>query len=174
MQIDTASDGVSPDANTSLSSQRVMPTPSNVGDRLKIWRRSCGATQKEWADSLGVDVGTLRKYELGLNVPGGLFLARLCLHGLSINWLLLGQGAMNTSPNEKSMPSHTLTRITELANAMEVLRNSDIDKFDMLLSGFVARCREATHFAQLVKQVDAQRDTSPAPLEPGTGPFDAY
>ena len=174
MQINSFSGRVIPETIDSPSSAEAPPTASEVGDRLKLWRRSRGVTQKDFAESLGVDVGTLRKYELGLNVPGGLFLARLCGHGLNINWLLLGGGTMSQPSSEQAMPAHAMNRINELANAMEILRNCDTDKFDMLLSGFVARCREAVHLAQLEKQMNAHRETAPAQHETGAGPFDAY
>lgn len=174
MQINSFSGRVIPESNDSTSPVEAPPTASEVGERLKLWRRSRGVTQKDFAESLGVDVGTLRKYELGLNVPGGLFLARLCGHGVSINWVLLGSGTMIQPSSEQTMPAQAMNRINELANAMEILRGCDMDKFDMLLSGFIARCREAVHLAQLEKQMDAHRETAPAPLFTGTGPFDTY
>ena len=174
MQIDTVSNEVFPEWRGDDVPLGVAPTPSAIGDRLKLWRRSHGATQKDFADALGVDVGTLRKYELGLNVPGGLFLARLSSHGLNINWLLLGEHVMLRQDCKRTLTHQMGGQILELADAMEVLHNSDPAKFDMLISGFLARCLEATRFANLVKQVDAQRDTLPAPLEGGPGPFDTY
>lgn len=145
------------------------PTSTEIGERLKIWRRAQGVTQKEYADLLDVDVGTLRKYELGINVPGGLFLARLSAHGLNINWLLMGESSMLKQPGQRMLSSETATRIVELSDAMEKLHTTDPEKFNLLMAGFIARCEEATHLSYLEKRlVHTERSSlaSPAPSTP--------
>lgn len=132
------------------------PTPAQMGERLRAWRRSLAMTQKEAAVLLGIDEGTLRKYELGLNVPGGLFLSRVCQQGVNINWLLLGNSQMHCPEGLNRAAPSASRRISQLAAGLETLRAIEPEKYELLINGFISRCIEAIEFATLVRKVESQ------------------
>ncbi|MDD3938014.1 helix-turn-helix domain-containing protein [Rhodoferax sp.] len=66
----------------------------DIGQRLKQWRSFVGTTQAEFSRQIDVHVGVLKKYEAGQNVPGGAALASIAKTGVSLDWLLTGQGNM--------------------------------------------------------------------------------
>ena len=65
-----------------------------VAIRLRHWRTVLKLTQAKMADRLKIDVGVLRRYENGVNIPGGRHLIAIGGTGLDLNWLLLGRGEM--------------------------------------------------------------------------------
>lgn len=67
---------------------------TEIGARIKAWRKAIGLTQAEFARRLGVHIGVLKKYEQGLNIPGGEALAAIAKTGVNMNWLLTGEGDM--------------------------------------------------------------------------------
>lgn len=69
-----------------------------IGCRLRKWRIALGLTQAQLADRLGVHIGVLKKYEQGLNVPGGEALAAIARTGVDMRWLLTGEGEMLPKP----------------------------------------------------------------------------
>ena len=69
-----------------------------IGGRLKQWRIALGLTQAQLAERLGVHIGVLKKYEQGLNVPGGEALAAIAKTGVDMRWLLTGEGEMLPKP----------------------------------------------------------------------------
>jgi len=141
-------------------------TPSSVGLRLKIWRRSRHETQESLAKILEVDVGVLRKYENGVNAPGSQFLGRACAKGLNINWLLSGYGPMLKPDVLNSMAPEVGAKILGLGEVLAKLERIDSEKFDILLRGFTLRTVEAQRTAELeqeskVKEEIAVRSTAP-------------
>lgn len=48
-----------------------LPTPSGIGDQLRAWRRRQGLSGKAAAERLGVDEGTLSRWERGIWKPKG-------------------------------------------------------------------------------------------------------
>jgi transcriptional regulator with XRE-family HTH domain len=68
--------------------------------RLRAWRDALGLTQAQLADRLGVHIGVLKKYEQGVNIPGGEALAALARTGVNVNWLLTGEGSMRPAAPE--------------------------------------------------------------------------
>lgn len=66
----------------------------SVSGRLRAIREHLGESQKSM--SLRMDLGstTWQTYERGLNLPVGGVLARLAEMGLSVDWLLTGEGSM--------------------------------------------------------------------------------
>jgi transcriptional regulator with XRE-family HTH domain len=56
-----------------------------VAQRLREWRKKLALTQMALAERLNIDIGVLRKYENGINVPGGRVLASLGETGVNLN-----------------------------------------------------------------------------------------
>ena len=110
------------------------PIPA-YAQRLRQWRKHQGLNQIEMAQRLGVDVGVLRKYENGVNFPGGRFLETLGKAGLNLNWLLLGTGAMFEQPGLQGNDGECsferrMQAIKELLGDLcEDTRSSAIDEF---------------------------------------------
>jgi len=65
-----------------------------IGGRIRSWRVAIGLTQVEFAKRLGVHIGVLKKYEQGVNIPGGEVLAAIAKTGVNMTWLLTGEGEM--------------------------------------------------------------------------------
>lgn len=57
-----------------------------------MWRDHLGLNQQQFADLLKMNIGTLRKYELSINLPGSEALAAFGTTGVSLDWLVLGRG----------------------------------------------------------------------------------
>ncbi|WP_333709417.1 helix-turn-helix transcriptional regulator [Tepidimonas ignava] len=74
-----------------------------IGSRLRQWRITLGLTQAQLAERLGVHIGVLKKYEQGLNVPGGEALAAIARTGVNMTWLLTGEGEMLPVKPEKTI-----------------------------------------------------------------------
>lgn len=129
-------------------------TPTYIGERLREWRRSKGKTQIEMAEDIGIDVGTLRKYELGINAPGSVFLGRVYALGVNVNWLLGGAEPMlkEFDPDDLAVAEES---IRDLSASLKRLRALDREKFGLLVRGFVARTMEAEHLANLEKRINA-------------------
>jgi transcriptional regulator with XRE-family HTH domain len=127
----------------------------NIGERIRAWRRSMSKTQAELADELAVDVGTLRKYELGMNAPGSLFLIKMYALGANINWVLGGEESMLRDTNQSDLVLAEAS-IQELREALRGLHSMDVAKFRLLVTGFVARTKEAVHLANLELQLKSK------------------
>lgn len=80
---------------------------TDIGARIKQWRHALGLTQAELAQRLEVHIGVLKKYEQGLNVPGGEALAAIAKTGVNMTWLLTGEGEMMA----KSAPDHDFSAV---------------------------------------------------------------
>lgn len=66
----------------------------SIGYRIRAWRHALGLTQAAFSERIGVHIGVLKKYEQGLNIPGGEALAAIAKTGVNMNWLLTGDGEM--------------------------------------------------------------------------------
>lgn len=62
------------------------------GQRLKIVIEKYFSSQRDLADKLNIDQGNLNRYLNGKVQPGLDFLSKLYENGISINWLLSGEG----------------------------------------------------------------------------------
>jgi transcriptional regulator with XRE-family HTH domain len=65
-----------------------------------VWRDHLGLNQQQFADLLNMNIGSLRKYELSINLPGSEALAAFGATGVSLDWLVLGRGEMLAQPSE--------------------------------------------------------------------------
>ncbi len=75
---------------------------ATFGDRLAAGREAAGLTQKELAQRVGIKVSTLRAWEEDLSEPRANRLSMLAgLLGVSISWLLTGDGEGVSAPDEE-------------------------------------------------------------------------
>ena len=65
-----------------------------IYNRIKEIREFLGLSQKAISEKLGCSYQAWQGYEAGNNLPGGKILQRLNILGVSIDWLLTGQGAI--------------------------------------------------------------------------------
>lgn len=64
------------------------------GIAARLRRVRAGATQAAFAERLGVDIRTVKRWEAGSLLPNGTSLLNLMLsYGIDANWLLSGKGA---------------------------------------------------------------------------------
>lgn len=61
-------------------------------DRMKEIRKDRGFNQKQMAESMGVSLRTLQRYEEGSKVPDVTLLVDLALSGYNLHWLITGDG----------------------------------------------------------------------------------
>lgn len=73
-----------------------------MNKRLKLLReKNLNLTQGKFADSLGVPLTTISKYERGEVKPASEFLIKLSkIYGVNLNWLLTGEGTMFKSGSQ--------------------------------------------------------------------------
>lgn len=122
-----------------------------VAQRLRAWRDHLGLTQIKLAGRLGIDIGVLRKYENGINVPGGRVLASLGETGVNLNWLLTGDGQMdvrqppNTDLQWSNNPDLT-RRLTAIANLLDGIED---EKRSSVLDEIFSRVQESKRIADL-------------------------
>jgi len=64
----------------------------SFGNRFREIRKDIGLNQKDMAESLGVGISTIQRYENGSSVPGGMLLVDLAQQGVNIHWLISGDG----------------------------------------------------------------------------------
>ncbi|CAN7645462.1 helix-turn-helix domain-containing protein [Acidovorax sp. LjRoot129] len=133
-----------------------------IGERLREWRRSLEKTQAEMASLLGVNIGVLRKYEIGLNAPGGLILTVACEKGLNVSWLLTGKGPMLVSLVPEQRYSTSDGVLEKLCESLEALRHLDPEKYLVLSRGFILRSVEAGEHAALKRAAVMREELSRA------------
>jgi transcriptional regulator with XRE-family HTH domain len=138
---------------------------SEIGERLREWRQALGLTQAQLAERLGVHIGVLKKYEQGVNVPGGEPLGALARTGVNVNWLLTGEGEMRSAPalGEPATPAYLAAdhpqaerwrKLIELVDGIE-----DTERRSALLSEWFSRAQDASELMQIRRLL---RDRKPA------------
>jgi phage repressor protein C with HTH and peptisase S24 domain len=73
-----------------------MPVSSSLSDRLRKVRELKGLTQKQFATSLGLGLNSWQKWETNGLLPPSDVLAQLAKTGISIDWLITGDGKMHS------------------------------------------------------------------------------
>jgi transcriptional regulator with XRE-family HTH domain len=134
-----------------------------IGSRLKLWRQALGLTQAALAERIGVHIGVLKKYEQGLNVPGGEALAAIARTGVNMTWLLTGEGEMlprklhpdlqviegegRSAPPDKD--------VARLLRQIEAILNADPDPERRLMRAqeLFARAQELARLGELEQAV---------------------
>ncbi|MGE5344117.1 MAG: helix-turn-helix domain-containing protein [Candidatus Omnitrophota bacterium] len=101
----------------------------NFCQRLKSLRETLNLTQKEFAESIGMDPTYYSKIELGTIHPGfDFFYSTSETHRLSLNYLFTGKGAMfiNERPKDGYRKYEILDQTDELRTLVWFLKNSKI------------------------------------------------
>lgn len=135
----------------------------SIGARLKAWRHALGLTQAELAERLGVHIGVLKKYEQGLNVPGGEALAAIARTGVDMRWLLTGEGEMLPGKQEKTAENQADSASIDALAGRHARRWSKLielvesapspEEAEAILDELFARAREKTELAELRQAV---------------------
>lgn len=89
---------------------------ATFGDRLAAARDAAGLSQKQLAQHLGVKLGSLRGWEDDLNEPRANKLAMMSgILGVSLTWMLTGQGEGLASPDaEGTVPADLKAIVIEM------------------------------------------------------------
>lgn len=128
-------------------------TEDSIGARLRLWRISLGLTQAQLAERLGVHIGVLKKYEQGVNVPGGEVLAAIAKTGVNMTWLLTGEGEMRVQvPDTPDISSSPYARRWEKIMAL-VEGIEDEEERAAFLDELFARARQTAELADLRRAV---------------------
>jgi transcriptional regulator with XRE-family HTH domain len=99
---------------------------ATFGDRLEAARESCGMSQTELAQRLGVRDTTIKSWEADAWEPRGNRLQMLAgMLNVSLMWLLSGRGEGVAAPNARELlalpVSSVLADITRLRRQMQAL-----------------------------------------------------
>ena len=85
---------------------------ATFGDRLAAARDAASLTQKDLSKRLGVKLSTLKNWEDDLNEPRANKLQMVSgLLGVSLSWLLTGEGEGIDAPEEAGLEAADLTAI---------------------------------------------------------------
>jgi len=80
--------------NVNNASQEII-TITNVGKRLKVWRKHSALKLVELSKKIRISQGSLSDLENDKSLPSATTLANLCMYSdLNIYWLLTGRGPM--------------------------------------------------------------------------------
>lgn len=125
---------------------------STIADRIRTWRKHLGLTQKEFSSRTRLHIGVVRKYENGVNVPGGEALVAIGKTGVNLNWLLLGQGDMcaEASAESPAFDDAYLRRIDAVKGLLDGLEE---DRRNAVLEEIFSRVQEAKRVADLEELV---------------------
>ncbi len=113
---------------------------ATFGDRLAAARENAGMSQKDLARKVGVKTSTMRNWEDDIAEPRANRLATLCgILGVSLRWLLTGEGDDVAPPTEESeLPKDMTAVLAEL----RVIRTESRRLSDRL-GGLEKRLRDA-------------------------------
>lgn len=85
---------------------------ATFGDRLAAARDAAGLTQKELAQRMGIKTSTLRHWEEDLSEPRANRLSLFAgMLGVSLSWLLTGEGEGLSAPSEDEVLAPDVTEI---------------------------------------------------------------
>lgn len=85
---------------------------ATFGDRMAAARDAAGLTQKELAQRVGIKTSTLRNWEEDLSEPRANRLSILAgIMGVSLSWLLTGEGEGIEPPEEDEAGTVNLTAL---------------------------------------------------------------
>lgn len=79
---------------------------NEVAERIRTVRRALNLSRPGIAEKLGCSPMSWKAYEQGASWPGGKILSNLRSLGVSIDWLLTGQGQMFAPPVGDTFPGH--------------------------------------------------------------------
>lgn len=111
-------------------------------------------TQKEFARPIGLNFGSIGKYERGLQSPGAGVLNKICeIHGINHQWLLTGEGPMRkgeapaplepaSSQPAKNPPIHVAGPSERVIVPMKTLFPDSLPFDSELLEGILVEMEE--------------------------------
>lgn len=115
-----------------------------------------GFTQLKFADVSGVHIGVLKKYERGVNVPGGEALAAFSSTGININWLLTGEGDMaarTSQQSESDIPNDLQEFEINFGELFETLLTIDEPRRKQAITEMVNRVKEAARMNEMERKL---------------------
>ena len=129
-------------------------TPEDdIADRLKLWRKSVmEMTQEQFAETTGVHLSAIRKYENRHSVPSSESLLSIASTGVDLHWLLTGDGDMRAPTSTGDEPSKTESdaELVRRLNAIEgLLYGLQGEKRSAVLEEIFSRVHEAKRVADL-------------------------
>lgn len=129
---------------------------SDIGDRIKVWRKHLGLTQVTFAELSGIRIGVLKKYEAGYNIPGGDALASIANTGANINWLLTGEGNMHQplEIEQKQLSPEELEEFNqEFKHIFDLLLQIEEDKRGDAINEMLSRVREEVRISEMERKL---------------------
>lgn len=103
--------------------------------------------KEEFSARTGLHIGVLRKYEGGVNTPGGEALIAIGKTGVNLNWLLLGEGSMCAQPPADETYLRRLDAVRGLLDGLEEGKRGTV------LDEIFSRVQEAKRVADLEELV---------------------
>lgn len=129
-----------------------MDNNTDIGSRLRAWRKHLQMTQEEFHAKTGIPVGMIRKYEGNHNVPGGDALIAIGGTGVNLNWLLLGQGEL--CGRACSPATFFQDRVgLKLGGLYELLKTIKDDRRAILIDEMITRAAEVKRTCELEELV---------------------
>ena len=129
-------------------------TPDDdIADRLKLWRKSVmEMTQEQFAETTGVHLSAIRKYENRHSVPSSESLLSIATTGVDLHWLLTGKGDMRaptSSDDDDAKTEADAVMISRLKAIEGLLNGLEDEKRSDVLKEIFSRVQEAKRVADL-------------------------
>ncbi len=121
-------------------------------DRIKTWRKHLGWSQAAFCDATSIPLRTQKGYEAGTRAPGSEALASIAKTGVNINWLLTGEGPMQ-SLQETELPDDLLKFQSDFNEILEMLLAIDPDKRETAVNEMLSRVKDAARMNELERLV---------------------
>ena len=126
---------------------------ADIADRLKLWRKSVmEMTQEEFADTTGVHLSAIRKYENRHSVPSSESLLSIASTGVDLHWLLTGRGDMRaptSSGDDEAKTEADAVMVSRLKAIEGLLNGLEDEKRSAVLKEIFSRVHEAKRVADL-------------------------
>lgn len=119
------------------------PDAATFGDRLAGAREAAGLTPRQLAKSLGVKTTTLQAWENDLSEPRANRLQMLAgMLGVSLGWLITGQGDGLTGPVDAAPISPDITALLQDMRALRARMAHDLEKIGHLEKQLLTALRD--------------------------------
>ncbi|HPL63458.1 MAG TPA: helix-turn-helix domain-containing protein [Syntrophales bacterium] len=112
----------------------------NIGERIRLLRKSIGLTQEAFAEKLGVVTSYISLLETGKNEPSEQLTLSICrTYGIRYDWLTKGEEPMKEE-GFKSIGDYKIKEDPpELLEILEMLREEDQEGLDLVKRVLEAR-----------------------------------
>ncbi len=125
----------------------------DIADRLKLWRKSVmEMTQEQFAETTGVHLSAIRKYENRHSVPSSESLLSIASTGVDLHWLLTGKGDMRapeSSDDDEAKTEADAEMVSRLKAIEGLLIGLQDEKRSSVLEEIFSRVHEAKRVADL-------------------------